>query len=240
MRIPFRFNLDDIQSQTSVVSNLPPSVNYKDEGKSWASLRKYELDSQYEITYSIIASVFSKRGLEASTTQAIPVLPVSQAQPPLCPSDFPCEYFFAASTSQQFKPHFSKASSIRLEVAGQEPHPMLLNAHESFSHGLTEVPFVVKARRQTSGPISQNSLPTQCQLKAQLVTKTLVTPNRIKEKTIPTLEEEKNREDSYLRLQKSSEQEFTIAIPNWDHYSPGKSKDCAEEDVRWLINTRNG
>ena len=225
VKIPFQFNLEDIQRRSSVLADLPPSVNSKDENRRW-DLRKYESDSQYDITYSMTASVFSKRGLVASTTQVIPILSVSQLQPPLSPSDFPGEYFLAAKTPQQSKVHFTKECGPRVEVAGQEPEPLLLNAHESFSHGCTEVPFVVKALPLSSTSLDAQSLPAQCQLRAQLVTKTLVTPNRIEEKAVPTLEQAKYGDDCYLRLHKSDEQEFTIAIPHWDQYTPSKFIHC--------------
>jgi hypothetical protein len=196
-------------------------VNSKEEGKRWSGLRKHELDSQYDITYSITASAFSQRDLVASTTQRISVLPVSEAQPPLAPSDFPGESFLAANTPQRSKTHLTKTSGPRIEVAGQEPEPILLNPCESLSHGLTELPFVVKALPEESGNIAHDALPTQCQLKAQLVTKTFVTPNSIKnEKAIPILEEARYGDDSHLRLHRSDEQEFIVAIPRWSNYSP--------------------
>ena len=220
VRIPFRFNLEDIQYQFSVLSGLPPSVSSKKDNKQWTGLRKYELDSQYDISYNIIASVFSKPGLAASTTQTIYILPVSQAQPLLCPSDFSGESFVAAKTPQQSKSISRNRPNPRIEVVSQGPKPLLLNAHENFSHGSTEVLLLVKALPQSSTTLDERSLPTQCQLKAQLVTKTLVAPDRIEEKAIPTLEQAKYGEDSYLRVHKSDEQEFTVAIPGWDYYTP--------------------
>ena len=223
VKIPFRFNLEDCHNRSFVDFGLPPSVNSKEEGKRWAGLRKHELDSQYDITYSITASAFSQHELVASKTQRISVLPVSEAQPPLVPSDFPGESFLAVTTPQRSKVHLTKTCGRRIEVAGQEPEPILLNTSESLSHGLTELPFVMEALPQESGNIARDALPTQCQLKAQLVTKTFVTPNSIEnEKAIPILEEARYGDDSHLRLHRSDEQELTVAIPRWSHYSPSE------------------
>jgi hypothetical protein len=97
VKVPFRFNLDDVHSQarSSFVSDLPPSLNSRDDKLKWAEIRKGELEAEYDVTYSITASAFSKRGSEASTEKKIQVMPVSQAEGPRSPSDCPGEYFFA-------------------------------------------------------------------------------------------------------------------------------------------------
>ena len=222
MKVPFRFNLDEIHSQnrSPTVTDLPPSLSSRDDGAGWTSLRKNEAEGQYDVSYVMTASVFSKKGLQASTTTKIPILPVSQAQPPLSPSDFPGEYFFAASTPQQSKFSLGRAPSFGMEVAGEEPEAVVLDP-QSFSSGTTNIHFVVKALPRPSTPFEANSLPSQCQLRARLVTKTLITPDRIEEKAIPTIEQAKHGENSSLRVHKSDEQDFTVALPHWDHIAPG-------------------
>jgi hypothetical protein len=197
-------------------------VNSKDEsGFKWSGLRSNEMEGQYDITYSISASAYSKKGLQASTTKMIPLLPVSQVQPPLSPSDFPGEYFYAASTLQPPKVSLSKAPSFKLEVGGQEPEAIVLDAHEAFSTGSTTVPFTIKALPRSSSNFDIGSLPRQCLLRARLVSKTLITPDRIEEKAIPTLDQAIHGRDASLRIQKTDEQEFTLAIPRWNHVTPG-------------------
>jgi hypothetical protein len=222
VKVPFRFNLDEIHSQnrSPTVTDLPPSVNSKDDGAGWTNLRKNEAEGQYDISYVMTASVFSKEGLQASTTKKIPILPVSQAQPPLSPSDFPGEYFFAASTPQQPKFSLGRTPSFGMEVAGEEPEAIVLDPH-SFSSGSTNIHFVVKALPRPSALFESSSFPSQCQLRARLVTKTLITPDRIEEKAIPTIEQAKYGHNSSLTVHKSDEQEFTVALPHWDHIAPG-------------------
>ena len=188
----------------------------------WSGLRKNELEGQYDITYSISASAYSKKGLQASTTKTVPILPVSQVQPPLSPSDFPGEYFYAASTPQPSKVSLSRAPSFKLEVGAQEPEAIVLDAHQTFSTGSTTVPFTIKALPRSSSILDTGSLPRQCLLKARLVSKTLITPDRIEEKVIPTLDQAMHGRDASLRMQKSDEQEFTLSIPPWYHVAAGR------------------
>jgi hypothetical protein len=180
------------------------------------------MEGQYDITYSISASAYSRKGLQASTTKTIPLLPVSQVQPPLSPSDFPGEYFYAASTPQPPKVSFSKAPSFKLEVGAQEPEAIVLDAHETFSTGSTTVPFTIKALPRSSSNFDIGSLPRQCLLRARLVAKTLITPDRIEEKAIPTLDQAIHGRDASLRVQKTDEQEFTLSIPRWNHVTPSE------------------
>ena len=199
-------------------------MSSKDENKGWIASRKNDSDGQYDITYSIVASAFGEQKLLTSTSRTINVVPVSQAQPPLSPSDFPGEYFFAAKSPHQSKAYLTKTSSPRIEVAGQEPAPLLLDAHNIQTSASTEVFFVVKALpSQVTDRLDALSLPTQCQLKAELVTKTLVTPDRRSDKAMPTLEQAKYGDDSYLRVSKSNSQQFTVAIPRWEFCALSRS-----------------
>lgn len=166
------------------------------------------------------ASVFSKKGLQASTTKKIQILPALQEQPPLSPSDFPGEYFFAASTPQQSKYSLGRAPSFGIEIAGEEPEAIVLDPHSS-SSGSTKIHVVVKALPRPSTLFDPSSFPSQCQLRARLVTKTLITPDRIEEKAIPTIEQAKYGDNASLRLHKSDEQEFTVGLPHWNHIAPG-------------------
>ena len=94
MQVPFRFNLDAIQSQakSSFVTDLPPSLNSRHNKIKWSELHKGQSEALYDVTYSIAASVYSKNGLEASTEKMIQVLPVSQDIGPRSQADCPGEY----------------------------------------------------------------------------------------------------------------------------------------------------
>lgn len=206
-----------------VVKDLPPSVNSQDDAFNWSGLRKNTVDAEYDVTYKITASVFSKKGLITSTKKDIPVLPVSQAQPPLSPSDFPGEYFFAASQQQQTKKSFTKAPTYRIEVAGEEPEAIVLDPSER-SSGSTKVPFVIKALPRSSTTFDEASLPQQCQLKARLVTRTLITPDLVNEEAVPTMDEAKYGVNSSLKVHKSDEQICDLSIPEWQHYTPNSTE----------------
>lgn len=222
MRIPFKFNLRSSTNLSGVVSELPPSVDSLDESRYSASLRKYDGVTQYNITYSITASAYSQRGIAASSTQKLSLLPVSDAQPPLCASDFPGEYFLAATTDRQSKLHLTKPTGPHIEVAGQEPEPAVFSANDDEPHGPVELPFLLKLSPSTGKTLDQESLPEQVHLKAQLVTRTLVTPQG--SRNVPTIEQA-NMEDSYVRTSRAQDQEYTIAIPRWDKYNPSKTRD---------------
>ena len=223
VKIPFQFNLEDIHSQVQgpSIADLPPSVSSKNDGVSWAGLRKTEVESQYDVTYAITISAYSKKGLIASSMKTITILPVAEARPPVSPSDFPGEYFFAASSPQQSRLSLTKAPTLTMEVAGQEPEPLILSPFQSSSNGSTLVQFIVKALPRPSMPFGP-LWPTQCTVHARLVTKTLITPDRIDERSIPTLDQARSGSNSSLKIQKSDEQEFTVALPHWSHIAAGK------------------
>jgi hypothetical protein len=224
IKIPFRFNLDDIfaQTQSTILSSLPPSVISKDEaGGKWSGLRSNELAGQYDITYSIAASVYSKKGLEASATKSVPVLPISQSSPQ-SPSDTPGEYVFAGPSPSLAKLSLSKGPPFSLEVAGQEPEAIVFDAHDTLSSGSTTIAFVVKAMPRSNKDFDLYTLPKQCQIQARLVCKTLVTPDRIEERFIPYLDQSRFAKTSSQKVQKSNDQELSLSLPLWNHIAPGK------------------
>jgi hypothetical protein len=107
-------------------------------------------------------------------------------------------------------------------VGAQEPDAIVLDAHETISTGSTTVPFTIKALPRSSSNFDIGSLPRQCLLRARLVAKTLITPDRIEEKAIPTLDQAIHGRDASLRVQKTDEQEFTLSIPRWNHVTPSE------------------
>lgn len=234
--IPFRFNLEDIfaQTQSTTMTSLPPSLNSKDEsGGKWSGLRSTALAGQYDVAYSISASVYSKKGLEASTSKDIFVLPVSQNSLE-SPSDTPGEYFFAASSSPSTKVSLAKAPSFALEVAGQEPEAVIIDANDTALKGSTTIPFVVKAVSRSNKHFDINELPKHCQIRAQLVSKTLLTPDRIEERFIPYINQSIFANTSSQKVQKSDEQEHSLTLPQWNHVSPGErlaSIDCRTQSL---------
>ena len=224
-KIPFRFNLEDIfaQTQSTIITSLPPSVNSKDEsGGKWSGVRSNELAGQYDITYSISASVYSKKGLEASATRSLLVLPVSQSSPQ-SPSDTPGEYVFAGPSPSIAKASLSKAPPFSLQVAGQEPEGLVLDAHDPLSSGPTKIAFVVKALPRSKKDLNLESLPKRCRIRAHLSTKTLVTPDRIEQIFIPYIDQSRYAKTSSQRMQKSNEQEMDVSLPPWNHIAQGKS-----------------
>lgn len=180
-----------------------------------------ETEAGYDVTYSIAATVFSERGQEASTEKTIQVLPVSQGEDSRSPADCPGEYHLASPSPQRRSVSLSKARS-KIEVSGQQPEAVSLSAHDSFSNSSTTIPFVLKALPGSSSEFDLKSLPTQCQVKARLLTKTLITSDGIEQAWIPIIEQGRHAENTCLRTQKKEEQEGTIKLQPWQHVVPSK------------------
>ena len=68
--------------------------------------------------------------------------------------------------------------------------------------------------------LDQEALPTQFQLKARLVTRTLITPNRMRPTS--TMAEVMADADAHVKTTRSDEQDFTLSVPGWDSYGDCK------------------
>ena len=226
MQIPFRFNLDAIHSQakSSFVTDLPPSLNSRHDKLKWSELRKGESEALYDVTYSIAASVYSKKGLEASTEKAIQVLPVSQDIGPRSQADCPGEYITAHSSLRSRRTSLSKAPPFKLEIAGQSPEAISLSARDAFFSGTTKIPFVVKALPEPSTKFEPGSLPTKCRVNARMLSKTLITSDGIEQHWIPIIEQGRHTQNTSLKVHKSEEQEFVVGLSPWKHVASGKSR----------------
>jgi hypothetical protein len=225
VQIPFRFNLDAIHSQakSSFVTDLPPSVNSRDEGVRWSELRKGDAEALYDVTYSIAASVYSKKGLEASTEKTIQVLPVSQEIGPRSQADCPGESITAQSSLRSRRVSLSKTQPYKLNVAGQSPEAISLSAQDAFFSGATRIPFVVKASPDSSTKFEPGSLPTKCRVNARLLSKTLITSDGIEQNWIPIIEQGRHTENTSLKVHKGEEQEFVVDLSPWKHVAPSKN-----------------
>jgi hypothetical protein len=217
VKIPFRFNLDECR-HLSELSHLPPSLSSKDDSFKWSQANS-NADSQYNVAYSITASVFDSRGVMATSVEEVHVLPIAEPQPPLSPSDFGGEYFMAAISPHETK---RRTSDQRIEVAGQEPEPLSLEQPSTGSHGHTTVPFVIKLLPTPGTSLDNLKLPTQCDLRTRLVTRTFVTPDGRK-KVMPTLDDALENDDSFLRTIRTNEQTYSVALSTWTRYRPSKS-----------------
>jgi len=226
--IPFRFNLDDLHSQarSSFITDLPSSLNSRDDKVKWAEFRRGESEADYDVTYSITATAFSKKGSEASTAKTIQVLSVSQAEGPRSPADCPGEYYFAPSNPRPSRASLAKSRSFRIEAAGQNPEAVSLPAHEFFT-GASTIPFVLKALPEPSTKFELKSLPTRCRVQARLLSKTLITSDGIEQHWIPIIEQGRHTENTCLRTQRSEEQEFNITLSPWQHVASGSSDQFA-------------
>lgn len=223
--MPFRFNLDAIHSQarSSFVTDLPPSLNSRNDKIIWSDLRKGGSEAQYDVTYSIGASVYSKNGLEASTEKKIQVLPVSQAIGPRLQADCPGEYVSARSILRSRRISHGKPPPFKLEVAGQSPEAVCLSAQDVFCTSSTRIPFVVKALPDPSTRFDPKLLPTQCRVNARLIAKTLITSDGIEQHWIPIIEQGRHTENTALKVHKNEEQEFAVNMSPWRHVVPSKS-----------------
>ncbi len=181
-----------------------------------------------QVVYSLTASVYNVKSLLASTVQTIEVLPTAESQPPMFTSDFGGEYFLSAE-SPRHRQESKDAPAQKIELAGQEPEPLALSVTSNDMHTAVKIPFVVKVIPATK----QEILPSQCELTAHLVTRTFVTPNS-RNKRMPTIDDLVDDEDAHISTIRTNAQAFTMAMPAWSHYSPGKwnSNPFSHEDRR--------
>lgn len=230
-RIPFRFDLKECQRFSTLQTDLPPSVDSSEESSGRTNLRKYDADYEYSIDYSIVASAFSGRKVIASMTQKISLIPVCQPQPPISVSDFPGEYFTAATTKPRSALGLRRRSDVRINVAAQEPRPLVLDT-EAAQPPPTEVTLLVKLSPEASRSLPD--LPTQCHVKARMLTRTLVTPSGSSQ-SMPTVEQALKSESSHVKVLRSHEQEYTLAIRHWDRYAPDSDDGFAIAHLSFLF-----
>ncbi|KAK5166824.1 uncharacterized protein LTR77_007553 [Saxophila tyrrhenica] len=234
INIPFRFNLDECK-RSSDVQDLPPSVDWKQDTKWWSSLKQSDGAAQYSIDYSITASACCESKLIASTTRKLSVLPVAEEQPPpYDPNSLsrPGEYFTVSS------PRPSKArrrtAGHQFQVAAQEPSPLRLDVSGHTLQTSVAIPLVIKLTPQDNGDLDEKSIPAQCSLKAQLVTRTFITPNH--SRTIPTMERIAADEDARVRTMRNNEQSFTFSLSGWQQYGEGTAQRTSTQRA-FLTNT---
>lgn len=216
VKIPFSFNLEEANRFTDI-PDLPPSVDSDQDAKWWSGLKKNEAGLEYNIIYSITATSYTSRDVISSKTERLNVLPVSEPQPPAYASHFAGEYFLADSSSRDSK---QQRRQPHLQVAGQEPESIRLDPASHAARGSTDVPFVLKLKPEAGESLSTAMLPSQCELTARLVTRTLVSPNGTKR--VPTVEEINHNNDFYMRTFRSNDQSFTLSIPDWTQYTDSK------------------
>lgn len=90
------------------------------------------------------------------------------------------EYFWSTKHSRGSRSGASSPSQPRIDLAGQEPHPLTLNADNTSQGGQTDISFTVKASAQTNGKLPEASLPQMAHVSSRLVTKTYLTPEGLK------------------------------------------------------------
>ena len=218
VRMPFRFHLRECEKLSDMVSGLPPSLDSDQEGRRLSN-------GLYSVAYSLTATVFSARGIIASTTEKITVLSVTQ-EPSLCSSDCPGEYFWAQSIPQHSIRLQKKPLGPRMEAAGQEPDPIVLDAHDTASGGSTKVPFVLKLSPTSTDVLNEKSMPSQCQVRACLVTKTRITPDGLEQLASSIqrgLDKVPSSRSEEVQIHKSHDQEDVVGVSAWSHSKSSKS-----------------
>ena len=210
VRVPFYFSLRDCERLSTTLPELPPSLDSDEERRHWSNLRIFDSDVGYKVSYSLTASAFSVQRQIATGTQRIVILPVSQDEHSTTSSIVPGEFHWADPISLRTRGRHAKNMG-RVEVAAQEPEQIAMTAGGLKKGSSTEVPFVVKLSPRASETLKNNSLPTECQLNACLVTKTHVTPDGV------------YNGSRNVKSFKSNEQISTIQIPSWDRYNSSRS-----------------
>ena len=223
-RVAFQFDLRECE-KFSIISDLPPSLDSREEGRRLSTLRKNDAND-YAISYSITATVLDKRDTIVSTTQQISILPVHAEQPP-CFSGFPGELHWA--TPQHARSFHQKYRDIQIELAAQEPGMFVLNPCSRALDASIKVSFVAKCSLPAPDPQAlHKSLPEpprRCSLKAHLVTKTILTPNgngMEKAEGRPSTEHPRFLGKYENRIHRSHQQENTLDLSHWDHFESSK------------------
>ncbi len=233
IRIPFRFNLSECEKLSAFSCDLPPSLDSHQEGQKAS-------DCQYEVTYSISATAYSAKATLASASQKVFILPIgndsfSEGEHL---SDVPGEFFWATQSNSSSPRHTKlprlnamgptrspSPSGNRIELAGQEPEPILLSTESGVSRGSADVPFIVKVSHPSE---VEESYPSECHVKARLVTKTHMTPDGIKQ-IGSNIDIVKTGGKHVTKTQIGNEQDFVIPINDWERCIGCKS--CPT----WLI-----
>ena len=193
------------------MSNLPPSVDSREE-------RRRASDPKYEVSYSI--SVTGYAG-ESTLATAVHKIFVDQALPESLTNrsnDIGGECVWAErSRLKRFKRTGSTSTRPRIELAGQEPPAIVLHADDVTTEGGTEIPFVVKLIPRDGSVLIDNAFPKDCAVKAQLVTKTHVTPDGSRATTSGiSLDSIINHSMTTTKTQYSHQQYHEIPISTWE------------------------
>lgn len=212
--VPFSFDLRECLRYSTLESGLPPSLDSKHESKSF---QKQDSKAAYDISYAVTVSAYSGHSLIASTTEKVLILPVDQLEPPSYGSlDLPGEYFTAKSSVPRSRVSLSNRSRHHLDLAAPEPSPLVLRPQKGGPDPSTKIDLLLKLSAEDSKSLS--NLPQQAQIRTQLVSKTLVTPNggRMSEGAVRNGRDP----DSQSRLSSGNAQDCTLAIPEWETYTP--------------------
>ena len=111
----------------------------------------------------------------------------------------------------------------RIELAGQEPADIILNADNNVMDGATDVPFIVKISPREGDKLSKESMPEKCTVKALLTTKTLMTPDGIKAiSSSANLDYIKVEGKTTTKVQHGHGQDCTVPITRWERSVDGK------------------
>lgn len=210
VQAPFQFDLPECLRFSTLESGLPSSIDSKREGRDHKSFHKQDGKIAYDVTYTITASAFSSRGLIVSESQDILLLSVGQSDPPSYGSPEVAGEYYTARTETH-----SKRGAAQVDLAGQEPSPLVLRARSGGSDPSTSVNLMLKVSPEDSDTLSR--LPQQAHVRTQLIQKTLVSPNGAR------LSDDGRRirdPDSQFHTSKLNVQECTVAIPQWQTYQP--------------------
>lgn len=110
-----------------------------------------------------------------------------------------------------------------IELAGQEPSPIVLHAGDINSEGATEVPFVVKLLPQAGDKLDEDYFPKQCKAKAHLISKTHMVPDGINSISKQNgLEYIKIEGKTTTKVQQSYQQTHDLIISHWERSLSGE------------------
>ena len=218
VEVPFVFDMKKISQYSTLEAPLPPSLDSNLNGRSTKGFHKHDGSCSYEVSYTLTITLHSNRGVIASTTEKISLLPLGELDPPSYGSlDVPGEYFTTSSRSPRTKlASRRKTDDFVIDIAGQEPAPLVLQRQSARGGASTKINFILRFTSEEVKPLP--NLPQQAHIRAHLATHTTVTPNAASMTDVQRRHQRDPEAQSFSS--RAEAQNVALSIPDWNKCKP--------------------
>lgn len=216
--IPFSFVLQDgansvgswgdLRVNGGIIQEILPTIDSKTAPRHWSDSFKPSFNSDFRITYKIVASAFAERKIVASSSRDFNFLPTSCPPPPVPVEDFADEYALRASKTLQ-----KSIQASRIGIISQEPPAMALKLDGK--GGSTNLNLFIMLFRPHTRDFDANELPKQLRITAKLRSTTFVMP-RPSKPDMHTLQGAMYNKEASVKQDKSHVQNYTMALNRWE------------------------